>query len=240
MPCEGERLHGVHLDEQLLLDAARTDLGQLLNERVDPSHEREVMVEHEDGLGQAQAVGERAAGDGSLHEEVLHARHALARGEDLAGRVGGVRGVDHRAGLGRNGGEMVEHVEADLPGLMELGGRPAEGHEGLARLELRAVGQDACNGAPKLGCDAGGHLASGEHARLAGEVLQFPRLGVDAQNMAGQVDIRHVLGDELVDAGVGQGDHRSSLDRFLRWKSYHHRTILPHLSRGKGIMLCDI
>ena len=56
----------------------------------------------------AQAVGERPARDGGLNEEVLHARHALSRGEDLAGRAGGMRGVDHRTGLGGHGGKMVE------------------------------------------------------------------------------------------------------------------------------------
>ena len=69
-----------------------------LDERVDSSHEREVMVEYEYGLGQAQAVGKRPACDGGLNEEVLPTRHALSRGADLAGRVGGMRGVDHRTG----------------------------------------------------------------------------------------------------------------------------------------------
>ena len=161
------------------------------------------MVEHEDGLGQAQAVGERPARDGGLNEEVLHARHALARGKNLAGRAGGMRGVDHHAGLGGHGGKMVEDVEADLPGLMELGGGSADRHERLPGLERRAVGQDVGDDASEFGGDARRDLASGEYAGLAGEVLHGSRLGVDSQNMAGQVDIGHVFGDELVDARVG-------------------------------------
>ena len=161
------------------------------------------MVEYEHGLGQAQAVGERPARDGGLNEEVLHARHALARGEDFAGRAGGMRGVDHRTGLGCHGGKMVEDVEADLPGLMELGGGPADRHERLPGLERRAVGQDVGDDASEFGGDARRDLASGEHAGLAGEVFHGAGLSVYAQDMAGQVDIRHVFGDELVDARVG-------------------------------------
>ena len=65
-----------------------------------------------------------------------------------------MRGVDHRTGLGGHGGKMVEDVEADLPGLMELGSGPADRHERLPGLERRAVGQDVGDDASEFGGNA--------------------------------------------------------------------------------------
>ena len=49
--------------------------------------------------------------------------------------------------------------------------------------------------------------ATGQHAVFAREVLHLARLVADAQHRARQIDVRHVLRDEPVDARIGNPQH---------------------------------
>ena len=198
---------GISLHKQLLLNAAALDIRQLLHERLEAAEEREVMVEHQHRLGQPQPVRERPSRHDGLGQQVLRARHALARGQHLAARVRRVGRVHHRAGFRGHGRHMVEHVEAHLPRRMQVARGAAHAEERLARSRALAVATRLHHVAAQLPHDTRDHVRAGQHAVFAREVLHLARLVADAQHRARQIDVRHVLRDEPVDARIGNPQH---------------------------------
>ena len=127
-----------------------------------------------------------------------------------------MRSVHHRARFRGHGRQVVERVQAHLPRSMQIGRRTAHGEKRLVRRELIAVGPRAHDFAPALFGDAARHRHACEHARLAREELHFALLGTNAQNLAREVDIRNIFGNELVDSKIGYAQHVFPLMRLWR------------------------
>ena len=200
---ETARLIGPRLHEQLLLHAAATEGGKRLQERLEAAHEGDVMVEHEHGLGRAQAVREGAAAGDRLREQVFHPRHALARGEHLACGVSAVRRVHDRARLGRHARQVVAQVERHLPRHMQRRRRALRAKERLPRDEALPRATRPHDVRARLPKHAGGLFHAGEHAVFAREVLDFPQFLADAKDFGRKIDIGHVFENELIDAAIG-------------------------------------
>ena len=99
---------------------------------------------------------------------------------------------------------------------MQISCRAAHDKERLAYRKPVAVGSRACDFAPALFGDAARHRHAGQHARLAREELHLTPLGTNAQNLAREVNIRNVFGNELVDSRIGYAQHVFPLMRFRR------------------------
>ena len=99
---------------------------------------------------------------------------------------------------------------------MQISCRAAHDEERLAYHEPVAVGSRACDFAPALFGDAARHRHAGQHACLAREELHLTPLGTNAQNLAREVNIRNVFGNELVDSRIGYAQHVFPLMRLRR------------------------
>ena len=191
-----------------------------------------MLGEHEHGLRETQTVGERAAGEDGLREQGLHAGHRLAGGEHLAAGVDGMGGVHHAARLGGDGAQVVEQVEADLPGGVQVLAGALHHEEHLARLELGARGLHLNDAAAELLGHANRLFGAAQGAGLAREVLHAAPGGPHLQHVRGQVDVGHVLLDEAVDLGIGDanggGEYGFRHDRLLcSGARLHAREMFP-------------
>ena len=193
---------GVGFHEQLLLDALRLDSGQLIDEALKPAEERKVMLEHQHGFRQAQAVRESATRHNSAREQVFCTRHAFTRCQHLAARVRCMGRIHHRARFSGHGRQVVEHVQAHLPGGMQIARAAAHAEERLAGFDTLPVGRRRHNVASQLLHNAANHVRACQHAVFAREIFHLARLVADAQDLAGQIDIRHVLGNKAVNARI--------------------------------------
>ena len=161
-------------------------------------------------------MGERTACHDCAREQVFRTRHALACRENFATMVHCMHSVHHRARFGGHGRQVVERVQAHLPRRMQISRRAAHDEERLACREPIAIGSRACDFAPALFGDAARHRHAGQHARLAREELHLTPLGTYAQNLAREVNIRNVFGNELVDSRIGYAQHVFPLMRLRR------------------------
>ena len=118
-----------------------------------------------------------------------------------------MRGIHHHARFRGHGRQVVERVQAHLPRRMQISCRAAHDEERLACREPIAIGSRACDFAPALFGDTSRHRHAREHARLAREELHLTPLGTNAQNLAREVNIRNVFGNELVDSRIGYAQH---------------------------------
>ena len=174
------------------------------------------MVEHKHGFGKTQSVRERPARHDRARKQVFRTRHAFARRENFTTRIHRMRSVHHRARFRGHGRQVVERVQAHLPRSMQIGRRTAHGEKRLARRELIAVGPRAHDFAPALFGDAPRHRHAREHARLAREEFHSALLGTNAQDLAREVDIRNIFGNELVNSRIGYAQHVFPLMRLWR------------------------
>jgi len=99
---------------------------------------------------------------------------------------------------------------------MQISRRAAHDEERLACREPVAVGSRACDFAAALFGDASRHRYAREHARLAREEFHLALFGTNAQNLAREVNIWNVFGNELVDSRIGYAQHVFPLMRLQR------------------------
>ena len=91
------------------------------------------------------------------------------------------------------------------------------------------------NARARLPEHASGLFHTGKHAVFAREVLDFPQLFPDAENFGREVDVGHVLQNELVDAAIGNEHvHKDPFHSLLRRASSNPLIRLSRRSERSG------
>ena len=128
--------------------------------------------------------------------------------------------IDHRARLCRQRAVVLEDVETALPPHVQRRGLAPYAHEDVAGRKTRARGLELAAHVAKHAVDARGFLGTADDGLAAREVLDAPGLRADAQQVRGQVDVGHVLADELFEVRIGDVHGCSRL--VVSWRQWYH------------------
>jgi hypothetical protein len=166
-----------------------------------------MLGEDEYGLGQAEAMGDRAAADNGLDRQGAGSRKALACAGDDGVGVDPPRRLHDGLRRGGNPAGGLEQRLADLPAGMQRRRRA------FRREQQSAALQDGCRRhafghiGTRHAHDPAGLLAAGRNHRLAGFEADAAGAVAEAERMCGQVAVRHVLSEPSAQLVVGDCQH---------------------------------